>query len=345
MAETHDADVLLINAAITRNLAAQVGDLCEQRRRRKNVVLVLVTFGGDAHAGYRIARCLLDLYERHTLFLTGQCKSAGTLVAIGAHELVVGRRGELGPLDVQMTKPDELVRRQSGLTATAALSTLQEKAFEAFEHFFLSLVGKSGSTITTRTATHVAVQLTSGLFAPIYEHVDPMHVGEAGLALQVAQHYGQLLMAEAGNVTNDGLVHLTTGFPSHEFVIDFAQVQGLFQRVRQPTQNEEALALSLGAAALRPMVGSEAPLVAYLSTEVTGAKEQQLPGLEAEGRPHAEAIDTIPQPVGAGTADNNGGGTITATESGPAPHADVAALGPRRAPRARRRSPAAQSSN
>ena len=237
--------------------------------------------------------------------------------------MIVSRGGELGPLDVQMSKPDELIQRQSGLTATAALSTLHEQAFEAFEHFFLSLVRKSGSTITTRTATHVAVQLTSGLFAPIYEHVDPMHVGEAGLALQVAQEYGRLLMAASGNISAGALAHLTTGFPSHDFVIDYAQIKGLFKRVRLPNDSEQALANILGVPALTPLGSADRPIVAYLSTEDTEPQAQQLPGLGAEGSDE-QATESETATSSDGPVE---GGAVAAGQLGTSTHPHVTSIG------------------
>jgi Serine dehydrogenase proteinase len=284
IADKRDADVLFVNAGIYRPLAAQVSSLCHQRRRRKNVILILVTGGGDANAAYRIARCLQGAYERFSLFLTGYCKSAGTLVAIGAHELIVAESGELGPLDVQMSKPDELMLRQSGLTATAALSSLHEQAFTAFEHFFLTLISKSGNAITTRTATHIATQLTSGLFAPMYEHVDPMHVGEAGRALQVAIQYGELLRAESRNINPMQLSRLTTGFASHDFVIDLPQIKELFANVRVPDEIELLLAKLLGVPAVEP---EQSPIVAYLSTQASEPAEQ----VPSEPEPRANGQD------------------------------------------------------
>jgi hypothetical protein len=341
IADRRDADVLLVNAGIYRPLAVQVSSLCRQRRRRKNVILILVTGGGDASAAYRIARCLQGAYTKFSLFLTGYCKSAGRLVAVGAHELIVAESGELGPLDVQMSKPDELMQRQSGLTATAALSSLHEQAFAAFEHFFLTLISKSGNAITTRTATHIATQLTSGLFAPMYEHVDPMHVGEAGRALQVAVQYGELLRAESRNINPRELSRLTTGFASHDFVIDLAQFNRLFTNVRIPDDIEQLLANLLGSAALEPEV--EAPIVAYLSNQASEPAEQVLPGLEPRaGGQENETTTNDPQtgPDQAPRADGVEGGTTAAGESQSAGQTHVVSIRSTGAAGARGRGPA-----
>ena len=53
-----DADVMLYNGEIWRPMDGQVIHACSTRQRRRNVLLILVTMGGDADAAYRIARCL-----------------------------------------------------------------------------------------------------------------------------------------------------------------------------------------------------------------------------------------------------------------------------------------------
>ena len=101
-------------------------------------------------------------YESFQLFVTGYCKSAGTLLATGAHELIMSNHGELGPLDVQLSKKDELWQRQSGLIGMDTLRALQGSAFEAFEQFFLQLKSKSGDTVSLRTATEIATETYVG---------------------------------------------------------------------------------------------------------------------------------------------------------------------------------------
>jgi hypothetical protein len=266
VAEAGDCDVLFYNGPIGRPIDWQLMELVRSRqRRRKTVMLVLVTGGGDPDAAYRIARCLQDKYSRFVCLVPGFCKSAGTIVTLGAHELVMADGGEIGPLDVQMSKQDELLQRQSGLTATAALETLNEKAYAAFEHFTIQIVTRTG--VSTRAAMQVAVQLASGLFAPTYAHVDPMHVGEAGRAMRIAQRYGELLQRKSQNIDPTKLAALAEEYPSHSFIIDRDEAQNIFQNVRATNQLEDALVSSLGQAALVPQTSPDQLFMAYLSTE------------------------------------------------------------------------------
>ena len=187
------------NGPVQRPADTQLIQECITRRRRKNILLLLVTTGGDADPAYRIARCLQTKYERFFLYVSGYCKSAGTLVASGAHELVISDYGELGPLDVQMSKKDELWEVQSGLTVMDTLSALQDNAFNAFEKFFLSTKVGSGGSITMRTAAQIATEMTTGLFAPLYGQVDPLNIGEAARAMSIAGHYGRRLLSQIQN--------------------------------------------------------------------------------------------------------------------------------------------------
>lgn len=109
VAESADCDVLLLNGPLLFPVDQEVAQLCKGRQGRRNLLFMLVTTGGDADAAYRLATTLQNHYETITCYVTGYCKSAGTLVAIGAHSLVMSDCGELGPVDVQLYKEDEIL--------------------------------------------------------------------------------------------------------------------------------------------------------------------------------------------------------------------------------------------
>jgi len=208
IADQLKADVILWNGPIQRPMDTSFIDAYTKKNKRENVFLVLVTAGGNPDSAYRIARCLQTQYSLFYLYVSGYCKSAGTLVASGAHELIVSDHGELGPLDVQMSKKDELWESQSGLTVRDTLTALQDNAFRAFENFFLDIKARGGGSITLKTATEIATQMTTGLFAPLYNQVDPLHIGEAGRAMSIAGHYGRRLLEVGQNIESRALDHI-----------------------------------------------------------------------------------------------------------------------------------------
>ncbi len=269
VAEQLDADVLFYNGNLDRPVCLKLISAVSERNRRPNAILLLVTPGGSPDVAFRMARCLQTQYQQFHLYVSGFCKSAGTLVAIGAHELVFDDHGELGPLDVQMSKKDELWDMQSGLTVTAALSTLQSRAYLAFERFFLQIEGGSGGAIKVKTAADIATQLVTGIYAPLIRQIDPLHVGEAARAVQIADHYGQILLEVGANTNCEGLDHIISGYPSHGFVIDREEARKLFDNVRAPTHEESVLAKSLGEHARAPITLSKMDEVMFLSTEIS----------------------------------------------------------------------------
>ena len=95
LAAALDADILFFGGAIEWDSSLDLVKKCRERNRKTNVCLILVTTGGDANAAFRIARCLQQKYAEFNLFTPGWCKSAGTLIASGAHKIYMGDLGEL----------------------------------------------------------------------------------------------------------------------------------------------------------------------------------------------------------------------------------------------------------
>jgi ClpP class serine protease len=128
VSDINKADVVLFNSEMIRWIDIHFIDSIKTNKKHPNLLLILVTSGGDADVAYRIARCAQDNYERFLVFVSGYCKSAGTLCVMGAHEIIMCDQGELGPLDVQFYKKDELGELNSGLVIEEALKTLTHKS-------------------------------------------------------------------------------------------------------------------------------------------------------------------------------------------------------------------------
>jgi len=245
-----DADVFLYNGRLSRGNVRTVERRVLARKRRKNVVLMLVTHGGDPDAAYILARLLQENYEHFYGFVTGLCKSAGTIVMQGAHELVFAPQGELGPLDIQVARSDDLDAMDSGLTATTALQVLQQESFRLFESTFMEIKERSQGRISFKMATEIAANLTVGLFSPIYAQIQAMHVGEVGRANSIAAMYGERLSEHGKNLKPGAVYELTFAYPSHSFVIDGKEAKQYFNLIREPENDEVVLAAALDVYAL-----------------------------------------------------------------------------------------------
>jgi hypothetical protein len=228
--------VILYSGALKEGADDVVIQEARRRGRAENVILVICTLGGAADPAYRIARFLRNRYKHFTVLVHGFCKSAGTLLALGADELAMSDLAELGPLDVQLRKQDEY-EVSSGLAVTAALTALEQQAFEAFKSHFMRTKVELG--LSTRLASDIATNLAVGLFKEMYAQLDPVRLGEIARAVRIAADYGERLTDPSRCNPKPGtLDRLVTKYPAHRFVIDRREAAELFAKVRYPSATE-----------------------------------------------------------------------------------------------------------
>lgn len=234
LADGQHADILLYRGDITRSASDQLTAERRGRTSRLNVLLVLSTLGGSTDTAYRIARALRRNYERVTVYIDDHCKTAGTLLALGADELVMSDFGELGPLDAQLITTVQLGDMSSGLAPVQALNALQAEALDFFQHCFVQLRARSG--LTARLAADRAAEMVTGLFSPIYAQIDPAQLGDVERGMNTSRQYGARV--KTANLRDGALEKLVTHYPSHDFAIDRDEAKELFHRVREPTAEE-----------------------------------------------------------------------------------------------------------
>lgn len=296
VSENANADIYIISGGLQIPVDDRVIDCIRANQKQLNAMLILTTFGGDAGVAYRVGRSFQRAYKdgRFIVFVSDVCMSAGTLVAIGANELIMMDNARLGPLDVQLSKPDEIGEMISGLTPVHSLTFLQEQAFKSFEHFFLELISRSSSQIMTKTAAEIATKLTTGIFAPIYSHLDPLRLGEYHRNMKVASDYGKRL--NKGNLkSKEVLRELTHGYPSHDFIIDKDEAGFLFQKVRSPSEKEQQLVKGLTPTINKDLFnrderGYYIATVSYLNVEVELTDDQ--PESEVDNNDKDSSRDT-----------------------------------------------------
>lgn len=226
-------DIYSYAGAISPAGYAKICAQISSSKRADSALLIMGTPGGDPHAGFRIARALQHTYEEgFSALIPRYCKSAGTLVLLGAKKLYMADQSELGPLDIQIKKGDELYGRNSGLDMNQAVDFLKAESLASFNQFMERFVRQG---LSTKFAAEIAVKLVNGIFNPIAAQIDPLRLAEMQRATAITLSYGQLLSETGKNVQPSGLGTLVGGYPSHGFVIDRKEARSIFNEVDPPT--------------------------------------------------------------------------------------------------------------
>jgi hypothetical protein len=304
IAQQDDCDILLLNFGMETGFEEAVYRyLCARKVKRKGLLLFLTTEGGMPHTAYKIGRRLQDAYENGiTIAVMGWCKSAGTLICIAGRRLLMSDTGELGPLDVQIAKADEMWERSSGLVVEAAFEKLQQESFKLFFQHLMDIKEQAGR-ITFKTAADIAAQMTVGQTKEIFAKIDPVNVGEDYRSNLIAEQYAIRLNLKASNLTKsgriDGLDMLLHGYPSHGFVIDREEAGNLFKRVAPPAGKIAELAQLLGNDVVVPRNAArrEPPKLEFLNAQDAGAtKAKGTAKRSAKGR-RSGRKDETPRPA------------------------------------------------
>ncbi len=272
VADARKSDLYLFCAPVTESRADKlIADFRDLPAKREKAGLVMVTMGGSADAAFQIARYLQRTYKEFTLYVFGNCKSAGTLVAVGASEIVMSDCGQLGPLDVQLSDTKELFGQTAALDISEGLTVLANTARAMFFKNFFEL--DPGKVINTKTAADIAIALTGKVIEPIASQIDPLLLGRVDRSIRIAEAYSKRLAPNFKNIK-----HLVSDYPAHEFVIDIEEAGEIFPKVRAPDADELALE-----AALRRFkcVPSQKDYCLMLSEPIKPAETQAQPAAPA----------------------------------------------------------------
>lgn len=311
-------DILLCSGPMDEHLDERIHE-CLAKRKHPNLLLVLATSGGDLHVAYRVARHLQRSYEQIRVYVAGWCKSAGTLLAVCGNELIIGDRGELGPVDVQIGRTDDLWESTSGLTESTALSTLEEISWSLFRRWVIETKRLSGGNITFKTAAEAAAPLVSEMLKPIFGQIDPLKLGENTRLLNIAQEYLARIAIHSENLAT-GYDVLVSGYPDHGFVIDREEAKKLFKHVEKPNLELRELTNALGEIVLRPRADRLVlALVDQLPLNNEGASDD-----EHEGDENRTEIDPKTDGSVSANSSTNGGGISSDSKGRTSPAEDEA---------------------
>lgn len=80
----------------------KIRDLLSSQKGRSKVDVYLETRGGSGETAEEIVRFLHQNFETVSFVVSGEAKSAGTIIVLGGNEILMTETGSLGPIDAQI---------------------------------------------------------------------------------------------------------------------------------------------------------------------------------------------------------------------------------------------------
>lgn len=153
--------------SIDRNDVMAFGDLLE-KIEHKDVDLLLQSPGGDIDVAEKIVYMCRGRTDSFRVIVTESAKSAATLIALAADEIVMGDTSELGPIDPQIT------------ITTAAGQTVSRPALSFLDGLktIQNEVEKAGGTL-------------SPVYFPLLEQLDPALIDFCKKAIKRAERFAE----------------------------------------------------------------------------------------------------------------------------------------------------------
>jgi len=184
----------------------------------KPVGLLIESIGGDAHTAYRIGRLLQRRSGNNvTAIIPQRAKSAATLMALCAKQIILGPNAELGPLDVQMFDSQK-EEYGSALDAVQSLECLNAFGMAAADQV-LRIMQDATEKRTDVLLPHVMNYVTQ-FMRPLLERIDIVDYTLKSRELRVAEEYAVRLLAKNHQGDERRIAkQLVENYPTHGFSI------------------------------------------------------------------------------------------------------------------------------
>jgi len=106
--EAHGCRFIVLIDVLFPEVVTVFEELIHDADPKQDLHLLLDTPGGDGETAIRVVRSAQARCRELTIIVPNQAKSAGTILLMGAHHILMGPTSDLGPVDPQFSTPTGL---------------------------------------------------------------------------------------------------------------------------------------------------------------------------------------------------------------------------------------------
>ena len=223
-----DSDLLIIKTDIDNRMFNLIRERTKARPTH-TLLMAVATAGGDPVYAYRAMLYLRSVYQEIFYLVFDKAMSAGTLMALGANAIYLAEGACLGPLDLQIPHPRDDSKQISALDVRDTASSI---AFEASDIMLKMCAQNINAGLRpTAKAIDAAVKLTSNLYKPIMDKIDPFRLHESYRNAELSTRYGTELLCQAmvpnQNEASQISMTLANEYPYHGYAIMKTEAKSL----------------------------------------------------------------------------------------------------------------------
>lgn len=227
-------DLLLINSPVFYGFANQLREVLKsQQNKSKNLKVIIKSPGGSPDEAYRAMKSLLSSYDS-VVMIPLWAKSAATLMALGATQVIMCDYSELGPIDTQVRKESENDIEASydpAIMSQESLKLIMEMASQNFFDMYSKSVENPQIRISRKQLAESLLSYSARIVSPILDKIDPYELGKmlryANMSFQYATK--MILSHDRNPETRSQLAELghflAFGCTDHGIVIDYDDVR------------------------------------------------------------------------------------------------------------------------
>lgn len=207
--------------------------------RQKALDLFLYTRGGDTEIPLRFVSLIREFCDRFAVLIPYRAYSAGTLLALGADEIVMTPLGVLGPIDPSRTHP--LLPRREGAAEAEPISVQDMR--HAMRWIFETAKPQDGPGYTAEAIAQIITAL--------FEKIHPLAIGAIEQSYALAKLIGiQCLSTHMDPVKDKAQIEaivnrLCDDYKSHAYQISRREAQDIGLNVTKPSAAIESAMMAL----------------------------------------------------------------------------------------------------
>ena len=228
-----------LNTNIAEDSILPVHSLLKQIGEKDRIELFLYTRGGTLLTAYTIVKMIREYTKNFNVIIPFRAHSAGTLIALGANQIVMTKLGQLGPIDPSTPNIfNPLINPAGNLADLGNRKSISVEDVQAFLNFSKDTVGLQ----ETNQQLEVFKELTKS--------IEPLALGNVNRVYAEHRLMAKELLSYHINGDNkaekiDNIIKIFSETYTHNFVITRDNAEKFELNIERPDNVEEALIMKL----------------------------------------------------------------------------------------------------